>query len=125
MMVSASSDSHLFGKDGTIMSCLPAYRTDAIYREVNMDRYLNKLKQEIQNKKYSDEYAQICVVYASRLLNSDLPVIFDMDHLCLLIGIKKSDLVKFIYADHCFYSQVHIPKKSCGFQTKSIIVITP
>lgn len=29
----------LFGKDETIMSCLPAYRTDAIYREMNMDRY--------------------------------------------------------------------------------------
>lgn len=29
----------LFGKDETIQSCLPAYRTDAICREVNMDRY--------------------------------------------------------------------------------------
>lgn len=29
----------LFGKDETIQSCLPAYRTDAIFREVNMDRY--------------------------------------------------------------------------------------
>ena len=29
----------LFGKDETIQSCFPAYRTDAIYREVNMDRY--------------------------------------------------------------------------------------
>lgn len=27
----------LFGKNETIQSCLPAYRTDAIYREVNMD----------------------------------------------------------------------------------------
>ena len=29
----------LFGKEETIQSCLPAYRTDAIYREINMDRY--------------------------------------------------------------------------------------
>ncbi|MBR6394436.1 MAG: putative DNA binding domain-containing protein [Ruminococcus sp.] len=29
----------LFGKNETIQSCLPAYRTDAIYREANMDRY--------------------------------------------------------------------------------------
>lgn len=29
----------LFGKDETIKSCLPAYRTDAIYREENIDRY--------------------------------------------------------------------------------------
>lgn len=29
----------LFGKDETIQSCLPAYKTDAIYRETNVDRY--------------------------------------------------------------------------------------
>ena len=29
----------LLGKDETIKSCLPAYRTDAIYREKNIDRY--------------------------------------------------------------------------------------
>ena len=29
----------LFGKDETIKSCLPAYRTDAIYRIDNLDRY--------------------------------------------------------------------------------------
>ena len=29
----------LFGKDETIKSCLPAYRTDAIYRVENLDRY--------------------------------------------------------------------------------------
>ena len=29
----------LFGKDETIKSCLPAYKTDAIYRVENIDRY--------------------------------------------------------------------------------------
>lgn len=29
----------IFGKDETIKSCLPAYRTDAIYRKENVDRY--------------------------------------------------------------------------------------
>ena len=29
----------LLGKDTTIKSCLPAYRTDSIYREKNIDRY--------------------------------------------------------------------------------------
>lgn len=28
----------LFGKDETIQFCLPAYKTEAIYHEVNMDR---------------------------------------------------------------------------------------
>lgn len=33
----------LFGKDQTIQSCVPAYRTDAIYRNLNMDRYDDRL----------------------------------------------------------------------------------
>lgn len=33
----------LFGKDSTIRSCLPAYRTDAIFRDVNIDRYDDRL----------------------------------------------------------------------------------
>lgn len=33
----------LFGKDQTIQSCVPAYRTDAIYRNINMDRYDDRL----------------------------------------------------------------------------------
>lgn len=33
----------LFGKDTTIHSCLPAYRTDAIFRDKNFDRYDDRL----------------------------------------------------------------------------------
>ena len=78
------------------------------------DKYLKGLEDEIKRNKMGEKYAKTCVSYAKRLLDSDLPVIFDIDHLCLLIGIKKSDLTKFIYADYLFYTQVHIPKKSGG-----------
>ncbi len=33
----------LFGKDSTIASCLPTYKTDAIFRDRNMDRYDDRL----------------------------------------------------------------------------------
>ena len=33
----------LFGKDSTIQSCLPAYKTDAIFRDKNQDRYDDRL----------------------------------------------------------------------------------
>ncbi len=33
----------LFGKDTTIQSCLPAYRTDAVFRDKNSDRYDDRL----------------------------------------------------------------------------------
>lgn len=78
------------------------------------ETYLKELEKEIKRNKLGQKYARICVSYAKRLLDSSLPVIFDIDHLCLLIGIKKADLTKFIYADHCFYTQFQIPKKSGG-----------
>ncbi len=33
----------LFGRDSTIASCLPAYKTDAIFRDQNQDRYDDRL----------------------------------------------------------------------------------
>lgn len=81
---------------------------------MNKTYYLNKLQQKIQEKGYNDDYNQLCVSYAENLLNSNLPVIFDIYHFCLLIGIKKQDLLKFVYADYCFYTRVAIRKKNGG-----------
>ena len=78
------------------------------------ETYLKELEKEIKRCTLGEKYAKLCVSYAKGLLDSGLPVIFDIDHLCLLMGIKKSDLTKFIYADYCFYTQFQIPKKSGG-----------
>lgn len=76
------------------------------------ETYLKELEKEIKRSKLGQKYARICVSFAKRLLDIGLPVIFDIDHLCLLIGIKKADLTKFIYADYCFYTQFQISKKA-------------
>jgi ATP-dependent DNA helicase RecG len=33
----------LFGKENTVLNCCPAYKTDAIYRNVTYERFLNHL----------------------------------------------------------------------------------
>ena len=46
------------------------------------DIYLKELEKEIKRCKLGQKYAKLCVSYAKRLLDSGLPVIFDIDHLC-------------------------------------------
>lgn len=56
-----------------------------------------------------------CTNYASNLIDSQLPVIFDNTHLALLIGVKPNDLRKIIWSiNNYLYNEVNIPKKSGG-----------
>ncbi len=82
--------------------------------------YLNELKRELKRLKYKKTYVNLCVCYANRLIDSNLPVVFDIDHFCLLIGIEKSDLCRFIYADSYCYTKTKIPKKSGGYRELNI-----
>lgn len=81
---------------------------------MNKTNYLKILQHKLQEKGYNDDYTMLCVSYSEKLLNSNLPVIFDINHLCLLIGIKKQDLLKLVCADYCYYSRVVIQKKNGG-----------
>ncbi len=78
--------------------------------------YLEKLIVEIDKQGKSINYASKCTRYATRLLDNNLPVIFDLKHFALLIGISVSDLAKMLFSDELFYSQLRIPKKSSGFR---------
>lgn len=79
-----------------------------------MDEYIKKLKLLLENSDYEEEYKRKCIEYAERLLLNGLPVIYDLEHLILVLGIKKKILTKMIFAYHNFYSTVEIPKKSGG-----------
>lgn len=83
---------------------------------MNKDLYLTRLEDEIKSKGYSEYYAAKCSRYASRLLDNNLPVIFDTKHLALSIGISSSDLTKMIFCEDHFYTNTKIPKKSVGYR---------
>ena len=74
-------------------------------------QYIDNLENEIKSKGYGEYYTAKCIRYANRLLDNNLPVIFDTKHLALLIGISAEDLVKMIYCQDLFYKKAYIPKK--------------
>lgn len=83
---------------------------------MNKDEYLKKLESSILKAGYDEYYVAKCLRYATRLINNNLPVIFDIKHFALLIGIAVSDLSKILFVEERFYSTGKIPKKSGGYR---------
>lgn len=77
------------------------------------ENYIEGLKAKIKENKRGKKYTTACIDYANRLLDNNLPVIFDFKHFSLLLGIESVDLLKLLYVnDDKVYTKVYIPKKS-------------
>ena len=90
-----------------------------IYLENNMNKteYLNALELELIKAEKGEKYRDACMEYASKLIDSGLPVIFDVKHLSLLLGIKHADLVALLILDKdILYRSKEIPKKTGGYR---------
>lgn len=83
--------------------------------------YLTSLQNGLKAAGKGDKYATLCCNYASRLLDSNLPVLFDNKHLAAVLGITPLDFGKLLYSidDFC-YHEVRIPKKNGNFRTLDI-----
>mgnify|MGYP005878580941 FL=1 len=83
--------------------------------------YLAALQKELSASGKSDKYAIACCNYASKLLDSGLPVLFDNKHLALVLGIAPIDFGKLLYSinDYC-YHEIKIPQKSGETRTLDI-----
>ena len=87
---------------------------------MSSEQYINDLEQAILDAGYSAEYSAMCMRYACRLIENGLPVIFDIKHLSLLIGIQEKDLIKMLFDECRFYSKAFIPKKAGGVRELSV-----
>lgn len=75
--------------------------------------YLLDLENRMRELDCNQEYIDECLSYASRLLDNNMPVIFDFKHLSLLLGLEATELTYYLYVDdESFYTQFEIPKKS-------------
>ena len=84
------------------------------------EQYIKELEFELQ-KQYGKYYTNICVEYAKKLLENNLPVIFDFEHLSLLLGINKEKLAALVFGEEeLFYKKVLIPKKRGG--TRELLI---
>lgn len=55
--------------------------------------------------------------YAEKLLENDIPVIYDINHLSLLTGFELKYIQKVIYSEEYFYSKFKIAKSTGGERT--------
>lgn len=60
------------------------------------------------------ELIQEYEIYIQNLEKNNVPIIFEINHLALLLGVKINFLNKIIYSPQNFYRQFEIPKKSGG-----------
>ncbi|PAE09740.1 hypothetical protein CHI02_23610, partial [Niallia circulans] len=63
---------------------------------------------------HNDEYIEKHLNYAKSLFIKGLPIIFNQDHLSLLVGYKLEYLIKVSNAQSKFYRVFNIPKKNGG-----------
>ena len=91
-------------------------------KSIRMDKddYLKKLESAILNAGYSVHYATLCTRYATRLIDNQLPVIFDIRHLSKQIGVPAQNLLSMVFANELYYKTAHIPKKMGGIRELSI-----
>ena len=61
-------------------------------------------------------YVNIYMEYVDLLLMKDMPVIFDLDHLCMLLGVRKDYLCSVIYSPESHYRHFSIRKHSGGLR---------
>ena len=71
----------------------------------------NFIAEAKQNGK-SDEYINQCLVYAKKLDDQDLPVIYDVHHFGLLVGIDPSFILMISNKQNKFYRYFNIPKSN-------------
>lgn len=88
-------------------------------------KYLNELRTEMQKQNYSNEYIEKCTTYAEKLLKNDVPVIYDLEHFSLLIGIDKKLLASIIFSKKEYlYKTIKIPKKAKGYRELAVPIST-
>lgn len=54
-----------------------------------MNDYICRLVQNMKFKDMDEKYINLCTEYANRLIDNNMPVIFDMIHFQKLIGFKR------------------------------------
>jgi retron-type reverse transcriptase len=86
----------------------------------NMFQYTEELKKILIQNNYNEKYINLCEQYCNRLLQNNLPVIFDKNHFALLLGLEKNYLDNLFFLSDKLYNIVKIPKKSGSYRQISI-----
>lgn len=66
------------------------------------------------SKGLPDEVIESYIRYISPLIERKVPVIFDLDHLCLLLGRNRTYLLSVVFSPSSHYREFDIPKRRGG-----------
>lgn len=75
---------------------------------------LNTWKRYFEDRGLSPDIIDTYIDYMKPIISKGLPVIFELEHLSLLVGIKTDELLKIIVSPASFYRKFKIPKRSGG-----------
>jgi predicted HTH transcriptional regulator len=108
----------LFGKDNTVLSCCPAYKTDAIYRNMSYERFLHPLPTD-PDVRYDDrDDIRVNLIEAYQRLmnfvNRNLPDKFHIE------GIQRMDIRDKIFREIAANCLIH-REYSHSFPAKFLI----
>lgn len=78
------------------------------------DDYINALENNLYKAGINKQ--EIYIDYAERLLDNKMPVIFDINHFSLLLGIERNYFLAMLFSLEYHYHERRIPKKSGGFR---------
>ena len=87
-----------------------------------MNDYICRLVQNMKFKDMDEKYINLCTEYANRLIDNNMPVIFDMIHFQKLIGFKRWYIYEIIKSKERFYNIIKIPKRKTGYRNLTIPV---
>jgi RNA-directed DNA polymerase len=76
--------------------------------------YQEKFRDKALNSGYTEEEIDKCLIYANKLYNNRIPIIFDQVHLSLLVGYSEGYLRRASNSPNSFYRCFKIAKKSGG-----------
>ena len=87
--------------------------------ELQLQKMIGLWKAYYRSRGIAPKFANQCLDYACSLLRQDMPVIFDLPHLCLLLGLDVSYLHSIVYGADKHYRNFLIRKKSGGVRELS------
>ncbi|OCH21580.1 reverse transcriptase family protein [Aliivibrio logei] len=78
------------------------------------EQVVNEWKFYFLDRGISDHLIPQYLSYVEKLTNQQLPIIFEVEHLSVLIGIEYGELNKMVHDSSKFYREFEIPKRSGG-----------
>jgi RNA-directed DNA polymerase len=83
-------------------------------RTMSFEEYKRRFTEEATKKRKTLDYIELCLAYAKRLYEKQVPVIYDIKHLSLLVGIKEDYIRRAITYTNKFYWKFDVLKSNGG-----------